>query len=200
MLGPAKTRYCRTIHSKSLLEHALSHCALKMTARACFWATWALEMTARACFGATWALQMTARACFGVTWALKITARACFGVTWALKSPARACFGATWALRMTARACFAGTVLSKSLFEPSFEAAPRSKSLFEPCFEDAVCPKAWKPLRARYHCSDLASKTLHVCKYCSNPLVSVSLISVTLDSSPLCSVHGHARVQDQCSS
>ena len=86
--GPAarsKPLYRRTIHSKSLLEHALSHCALKMTARACFWATWALEMTARACFEATWTLKMTVRACFGAAWAFEITARACFELTWALE-------------------------------------------------------------------------------------------------------------------
>ena len=55
-------------HCSSMLG---THCALKMTARACFWATWALEMTARACFEATWTLKMSARACFEPTWALK---------------------------------------------------------------------------------------------------------------------------------
>jgi len=113
MLGPAKTRYCRTIHSKSLLEHALSHCALKMAARACSWATLALEMAARACFGANWEL--------------KITARACFEVIRALEMAARACFGANWALKITARACFEVIRVLKTLLKHAWEPPGRSE-------------------------------------------------------------------------
>jgi len=101
---------------------------------------------------------------------------------------AQACLGATWALRMTARACFASTVLSKTQFNI-----------------------ASKPLRIRNLCSNPASKMLYVRKLrshsaleiivrtlvrrpctfeSSNALVSVSLISVALDSAPLCFVHG----------
>ena len=96
---------------------------------------------------------------------------------------AQACLGATWALRMTARACFASTVLSKAQFNI-----------------------ASKPLRIRNLCSNPASKMLYVRKLrshsaleitvrtlvrrpctfeSSNALVSVSLISVALDSAPL---------------
>ena len=90
------------------------------------------------------------------------------------------------------------TVRSNSLRKHAFEATGLSTSLRKPAFEDHTSSMPSRPLSARSHSSKSYSKSqfeITIRSHCSKSPGNVPQNSVPLDSAPLGSVHGYARVR-----